>query len=66
MKGNDKPLEKRKVRIFGMQQNNNNPFTPISREEVYAELEESRSCFERGDYKDFGDAIDEIREKYNL
>ena len=49
-----------------MQCNNNNPFKPVSREEVYAELEESRACFERGEYMDFGDAIDEIRLKYGL
>lgn len=49
-----------------MQCGNDNPFRPVGREEIYAELEESRSCFERGEYKDFGEAIDEIRIKYGL
>lgn len=41
-------------------------FGPVSREMIYAELEESRSCFERGEYKDFDDAINEIMLKYDL
>lgn len=54
-----------------MQCNNDNSFIynlfkMVGREEIYAELEESRACFERGEYKDFNDAIDEIRAKYNL
>lgn len=39
---------------------------PISMEEVYADLEESRKCFERGEYQDFDDAIEDIKKKYNL
>ncbi len=49
-----------------MQCSSNNPFKPVSKEEIYAELEESRACFERGEYMDFDDAIDEIRSKYGL
>lgn len=39
---------------------------PITKEEIYADLEESRKCFERGEYQDFDDAIEEIKKKYNL
>ena len=41
-------------------------FKPVSREQIYAELEESRACFESGEYKGFDDAIDEIGAKFNL
>ncbi len=36
------------------------------REMIYAELEKSRSCYEKGEYKDFDDALDEIEKKYDL
>lgn len=35
-------------------------------DDIYAELAESRSCYERGEYEDFDDALDEISEKYGL
>lgn len=43
-----------------------NPFKPLSAEEIYAELAESRACYERGEYKDFDEALDEICEKYGI
>lgn len=42
------------------------PFKPLSANEIYAELAEARSCYERGEYEDFDDALDEIRKKYGL
>ena len=41
-------------------------FSPKSAEEIYSDLEISRMCFERGEYEDFDDALDEISEKYGL
>lgn len=43
-----------------------NPFEPLSAEEIYAELAESRACYERGEYEDFDDALDAISKKYGL
>jgi len=43
-----------------------NPFNPLTAEQIYAELAESRACYERGEYEDFDDALDEISEKYGL
>lgn len=37
-----------------------------SEEIIYAELEESRKCYERGEYEDFDCALDEIEKKYDL
>lgn len=34
--------------------------------DICAELAESRSCYERGEYEEFDDALDEISEKYDL
>ena len=45
---------------------NGNPFTPKSAEEIYSELAESRACYERGEYEDFDDALDDISRKYSL
>lgn len=45
---------------------NNNPYKPKSAEEIYSELEESRACYEHGEYDDFDDALDEISEKYGI
>ena len=42
------------------------PFEPLSAEKILAELAEARDCFERGEYQDFDDALDEICEKYGL
>ncbi len=38
----------------------------VSKEEIFAELEESRKCYEKGEYQDFDEALDEISKKYNL
>lgn len=43
-----------------------NPFKPLSSEEIYAELEESRECYKRGEGENFDDALDEISAKYGL
>jgi len=45
---------------------NGNPFKPKSAEEIYSELAESRVCYERGEYEDFDDALDDISKKYGL
>lgn len=52
--------------LLAMRYGSDNPFKPVSKEEIYAKLEESRACFERGEYKEFDEAIDEIRQKYDL
>ncbi len=44
----------------------NNPFKPRSTDEVLSELAESRACYDRGEYKDMDDALDEISKKYGL
>ncbi|MCR4717218.1 MAG: hypothetical protein K5656_08555 [Lachnospiraceae bacterium] len=44
----------------------NNPFAPMSANDIYAELAESRACYERGEYEDFDDALNEISAKYGL
>ncbi len=43
-----------------------NPFLPLSAEEIYDKLVESRACYERGEYIDADVAIDEISKKYGL
>jgi len=43
-----------------------NPFKPKSAEEIYSELAESRACYERGEYEDFDDALDDVSKKYGL
>ena len=45
---------------------NGNPYKPKSAEEIYSELAESRACYERGEYEDFDDALDDISRKYGL
>ena len=37
-----------------------------SKEMIYKDLEESRKCYERGEYDDFDEALDDIRKKYDL
>jgi len=39
---------------------------PKSKQEILEGLAESRACYERGEYMDFDDAIDEISAKYGL
>ena len=43
-----------------------NPYKPKSVKEIYADLAESRNCYERGEFEDINDAIEEISEKYDL
>ncbi len=43
-----------------------NPLKPKSAEDIYSELAESRACYERGEYEDFDDALDDIAKKYGL
>lgn len=43
-----------------------NPFKPLSEKEILDELAEARACYQRGEYKDFDDALDEIGKKYGL
>ena len=38
----------------------------ISEKEIYAQLAESRAYYERGEYEDFDDALDDISKKYGL
>lgn len=45
---------------------NGNPYKPKSAEEIYSELAESRACYERGEYEDFDDALDDISKRYGL
>lgn len=44
----------------------NSPFKPLSAKEIEAELAEARACYERGEYEDFDEALDEISAKYDL
>lgn len=43
-----------------------NPLQPLSADEIYKEVAESRACYERGEYDDFDVALDEISKKYDL
>ena len=43
-----------------------NPFKPLSEDEICSELAQSRMCYERGEYEDFDDALYEISRKYGL
>lgn len=44
----------------------NNPYKPLSGDEILSELAESRMCYERGEGEDFDKALDEIGVKYGL
>lgn len=41
-------------------------FKPLSEQEILSELEESRACYENGEYMDFDDALEIISKKYGL
>ena len=43
-----------------------NPYKPLSANEIFAELEESRCCYENGNCEDMDVALDEISRKYGL
>ena len=42
------------------------PYKPKTAEDIYLELAESKACYERGEYEDFDDALEEISEKYHM
>ncbi len=44
----------------------NNPYKPLSANEILSELEESRICYNKGKGEDFDNALDEISLKYGL
>ena len=41
-------------------------YQPKTAEEIFVELAKSRTCYERGEYKDFDEALNEISGKYGL
>lgn len=43
-----------------------NPFEQKTKEAIYADLEESRACYERGEYEEFDSALDDICTRYDL
>ena len=45
---------------------NDNPFEPMSKQQILNELAESRQQAEDGNYRDFDEALDEIEAKYGL
>ncbi len=44
----------------------NNPYKPLSRNEILNELDMSRKCYENGEGEDFDKALEEISVKYGL
>lgn len=44
----------------------NNPYKPLSANEVLSELAQARESYENGEGEDFDTAIDEISAKYGL
>lgn len=44
----------------------NNPYKPLSTDEILSELAESRMCYSNGEGEDFDKALDEIGTKYGL
>jgi hypothetical protein len=43
-----------------------NPYKPLSKNEILNELAESRKCYQNGEGEDFDKAVDEIGVKYGL
>jgi hypothetical protein len=43
-----------------------NPYKPLSKNEILNELAESRACYQNGEGEDFDKAVDEIGVKYGL
>jgi hypothetical protein len=58
--------EKKKIYENLLNQHNNTPFKPLSAVEIESELAEARTCYERGEYEDFDEALDSISQKYDL
>lgn len=44
----------------------NNPYSPLSENEILAELAKSRICYDNGEGEGFDKALDEIGAKYGL
>lgn len=44
----------------------NNPYKPLSKNEILAELAKSRACYDAGEGEDFDKVLGEIGEKYGL
>lgn len=44
----------------------NNPYKPLSGDEILSELADSRACYDRGEGEDFDKALDEMGAKYGL
>ena len=44
----------------------NNPYKPLSSNEILAELAESRACYQDGGGEDFDKVLDEIGDRYGL
>ena len=44
----------------------NNPFKPLSSNEILAELAESRACYQAGAGEDLDKVLDEIGDRYGL
>ena len=43
-----------------------NPYKPMSENEILTLLAESRDCYNRGEYQDFDEALNDIAQKYGL
>lgn len=43
-----------------------NPFKPMSKNEILSELAEAREAFSRGEYQDFDAAAEEISREYGI
>jgi hypothetical protein len=44
----------------------NNPYKPLTKEEIVGMLAESRTCYQNGDGEDFDKVLDEIGAKYGV
>lgn len=44
----------------------NNPYKPLSGDEILSVLADSRACYDRGEGEDFDKALDEMGAKYGL
>ncbi len=43
-----------------------NPYKPLSGNEILAELAQSRACYHAGEGEDLGSVLDEISDRYGL
>lgn len=51
---------------MSVKEKNEGSLIPKSAEEIYSDLAESRACYERGEFKDFDEALNEISEEYGI